>query len=212
MAGETAVTRFQAWQAARLQAQAAMTRALCHDLRGMLAPGSLVAERLQASADPAQRVAGDRVAAMVARATERLRADHDAALELAGPALESVALELLPMPVPGGLELARDVPTGMMVRVNVSGFAAAFGELAANRAAAGARVMRVSAGIADGRIGVLVRDDGLGLPGSSTFKPPSGPDGPIGLALARDLLRGMGGDLRRVEGAEMVFEISLRPD
>lgn len=214
MAGETAVTRFQAWQAARLQAQAAMTRALCHDLRGMLAPGSLVAERLQASADPAQRVAGDRVAAMVARATERLRPDHDMAGELSAQTLETVVLDLLPMPLPVGMELVRGMPAGLKVRVNLAGFAAAFGELAANGAAVGARIIRVSAALSGGRLAMVVRDDGPGLPDLSAanlFAPPSGPDDPIGLALARDLLRGMGGDLQLIgDGVAATFEISLQ--
>ncbi|MBC7634186.1 MAG: hypothetical protein H7251_01150, partial [Acetobacteraceae bacterium] len=102
------MTRFQAWQAARLQAHAAMTRALCHDLRGILAPGLLVAERLQANPDSALRIAGDRVSAMVARATERLRPDHQAAMELAASVLETVAIGQLPMPVPSGVALVRD--------------------------------------------------------------------------------------------------------
>ena len=202
MAGETAVTRFQTWQAARLQAQAAMTRALCHDLRGMLAPGLLVAERLQASADPGQRVAGDRVAAMVARATARLQADHDFAGELAGQVLESAALDQLPMPVPPGMELVRDLPGGVMVRVHLAGFATAFTELAANSAKAGARVMRVSGEESVGRLVILVGDDGPGLPSTVLFVPPSRPGDPMGLPLARDLLRGMGGDLRLLHGAQ----------
>ena len=214
MAGEAAVARFQAWQAARLQAQAAMMRALCHDLRGLLASGLLVAERLQASADAGQRVAGDRVAAMVTRATERLRPDLDIAAELAVQPLETLVLDLLPMPVPVGMELVRDMPGGVRVRVNLAGFAAVFGELAANSAAAGARIIRVSTALSGGRLAMLVRDDGAGLSDLSAanlFAPPSRPDDPIGLALARDVLRGMGGDLQLIgDGVAATFEISLQ--
>lgn len=213
MAGEAAVTRFQAWQAARLQAHAAMTRALCHDLRGILAPGLLVAERLQANPESAMRIAGDRVSAMVARATERLRPDHQAAMELAASVLETVAIEQLPMPVPSGVALIRELPAKVVARVNVAGFAAAFGELAANSAAAGAQVMRVSANVTDGRLVIVVRDDGPGvsdLSAAALFAAPRGPDDPIGLALAREMMRGMGGDLRvSGDGGVAAFEISL---
>lgn len=213
MAGEAAVTRFHAWQAARLQAHAAMTRALCHDLRGILAPGLLVAERLQANPDSALRIAGDRVSAMVARVTERLWPDHQAAMDVAALVLETVPMEQLPMPVPSGVALIRELPWGGVARVNVVGFAAAFGELAANSAAAGAQVMRVSANVVGGRLVIVVRDDGSGLSDLSAaalFAPPRGPDDPIGLALARELMRGMGGDLRLSgDGVAAAFEISL---
>jgi signal transduction histidine kinase len=210
MAGPAAVARFHAWQTARLHAQAAMTRALCHDLRGMLAPGLLVAERLQASTDPAQRTAGDRVAAVVTRATERLRPDLEAAMDLGAHTLETVTLDQLTMAMPPGLALVRDLPAGIMVRINGTGFAAAFAELTANCTAAGARTIRVSAAAAGRHLVILLRDDGPGLPDIVSFAPPSGPDDPIGLALARDLLRGMGADLRAVpNGPGAEFEITL---
>ena len=213
MAGETALRRFQAWQAARLQAQAAMTRMLCHDLRGLLSPGLLVAERLQSSADAGLRVAGDRVATMVALTTDRLRPDHDMAAELPAVTLETVTLGLLPMRVPSGLEVVFESPPGVAVRINLAGFAAAFAELAANSAAAGARVMQVSASVFGARLLILVRDDGPGLPQPSTrelFVAPSGPGDPIGLALARDLLRSMGGDVRAVaDGPGAALELAV---
>lgn len=210
MAGAAAVARFHAWQTARLQAQAAMTRVLCHDLRGMLAPSLLVAERLQASTDPAQRTAGDRVAAMVTRATERLRPDLAAAMDLGAQALETVKLEQLTLAMPPDLALVRDLPDDMMVRVNRIGFAAAFAELTANSITSGARTCWVSAAALGGHLTILLRDNGPGLRDNVSFAPPSGPDDPIGLALARDLLRGMGGDLRAVPGGPGAgFEITL---
>ncbi len=188
------MTRFAAWQAARLQAQAAMTRALCHDLRGTLAPGLLIAERLQASADPAQRLAGDRMAAMVARAIERLRPDHDAALELPIPLCVPIALDLL---FPGYA-----IPP-QKVLVQVSNFATVTAELTTHLGGA----MQVTLVTTDRQIVLRLMADSAMVP---SFTPPDGPDDPVGLALARDLLRGMGGDLRAIPGGPCAaLEITL---
>ncbi len=58
--------------AARLQSLEARTSSLRHDLRGILSPAYLVAERLLNHADPAAKRAGEIMIKTVERASERL--------------------------------------------------------------------------------------------------------------------------------------------
>ena len=58
---------------ARLAALEAATSSLRHDLRGMLSPALLVADRLLAHADPVVVRAGETVVKSVRRAEARLR-------------------------------------------------------------------------------------------------------------------------------------------
>ncbi len=58
---------------ARLAALEAATATLRHDLRGMLAPALLVADRLLAHEDPKVVKAGETVVKSVRRAEERMR-------------------------------------------------------------------------------------------------------------------------------------------
>ena len=57
---------------ARLAELEAMTSALRHDLRGMLAPALLVVDRLLAHSDPKVVKAGETVVKAIKRAEERL--------------------------------------------------------------------------------------------------------------------------------------------
>jgi hypothetical protein len=61
--------------------------ALRHDLRGILSPALLTADRLANSQDPASRKAADIVIRSVERATQRL-ADKGSAQDVANSALE----------------------------------------------------------------------------------------------------------------------------
>jgi signal transduction histidine kinase len=58
--------------AARLQALEATTSSLRHDLRGILSPALLTAERLLTNTDPVIRRAGEMMVRTVERASERL--------------------------------------------------------------------------------------------------------------------------------------------
>lgn len=58
--------------AERLRVLEATTSRLRHDLRGILSPAMLTAERLTGNADPAVKRAGDMVMLMVERVTARL--------------------------------------------------------------------------------------------------------------------------------------------
>jgi hypothetical protein len=59
--------------AAKLAALQAATSSLRHDIRGLLAPALLVADRLLAHPDPAVVRAGQTVVKAIGRAEERLR-------------------------------------------------------------------------------------------------------------------------------------------
>ena len=65
-------------RAARLAQLEEQTRALRHDLRGILAPAMLVADRLSENTDPKIAKAGDTIVRAVNRASERLARTKEA--------------------------------------------------------------------------------------------------------------------------------------
>ena len=67
---------------ADLERQASQLR---HDLRGILSPAMLTADRLAASQDPIARRAGEAMISTVERAEERLRREQDQGLPRAQP-------------------------------------------------------------------------------------------------------------------------------
>lgn len=77
---EAAVADLQR-QAQRLKALEAQTSALRHDLRGMLSPALLTADRLTEHEDPKVSRTGQIVVRAINRATERLSATKDPPLE-----------------------------------------------------------------------------------------------------------------------------------
>jgi signal transduction histidine kinase len=214
------------WRNARLAALGAALARVSHDLRGILAPALLSAERLQGNTDPALRRVGDSIARTVERATELVRNTLEFAGEVPAAPRERVALRDLVQ------EVAEEVRTRhplLRVDVRVDAGLAAHGDRASlrralanlirNAAEAGARRVAVSAA-AEGDLAVVtLEDDGPGLPEvvrSSLFQPfvTSGKKGGtgLGLAITRDLVRAQGGEIGLVRSTAegSVFRLALR--
>jgi signal transduction histidine kinase len=214
------------WRNARLAALGAALARVSHDLRGILAPALLTAERLQGNTDPALRRVGDSIARTVERATELMRNTLDFAGEVPAPPRERVALRDLVQEV--GEEVRTRHPL-LQVAVQIEASLAAHGDRASlrralanllrNAAEAGARRVEVGA-TPDGELVLLtVSDDGPGLPEvvrAGLFQPfvTSGKKGGsgLGLAITRDLVRAQGGEigLVRTTPEGTVFRLALR--
>ncbi len=214
------------WRNARLAALGAALARVSHDLRGILTPALLTAERLQGNTDPALRRIGDSIARTVERATELARNTLDFAGEVPAAPRERVALRDLVQEV--GEEVRTRHPL-LQVAVSIEAPLAAHGDRASlrralanllrNAAEAGARRVEVGA-VPDGDLVLLtVADDGPGLPEvvrAGLFQPfiTSGKKGGtgLGLAITRDLIRAQGGEigLVRTTPEGTVFRLALR--
>ena len=186
-------------QAARLAYLSVALGGLSHDLRGILSPALLAAERLQAHADPAVRRSADVLVRAVDRAIGALREDLGAMRE-GMPAvahtqvLLRAAIEAAARP---DLALVNEVPADAIARADPVLLAAAWSALFAHMRAH--RV--VQATVAAERTGRrwTVRVIRAEEP-SPRYDPPQSPAeaaGAVDLAIARDLLRACGGELAR---------------
>ena len=214
------------WRSARLAALGAAVAKVNHDLRGILAPALLTAERLQANPDPALRRIGDSIARTVERATDLMRDTLDCASEGPVTPCEHVALRELAQNV---ADEVRQRHPEVRITVTIDATTAARGNRATlrralvnlirNAAEAGAATITIAAAPEGDLAIVTVEDDGPGLPElvhRQLFQPfvTSGKPGStgLGLAITRDLLRAQGGDaaLTRTTATGTVFRLALR--
>lgn len=196
-----------------------------HDLRGILSTASLLSERLTESADPEVRRVTPRLVASLDRAVElcgqTLSFTRDGVMPLS-PAptdlrrlAEEAGAEVLATVRPDGgrveAEWINDIPAGTLAQVDAAQLGRALVNLGRNAVQAGADRVRLSAQA--GRAGALtltIADNGPGLAPrarENLFQPFAGSARAggigLGLAIAREVLRAHGGDLRLVEsGAE----------
>ncbi|PGH52952.1 histidine kinase [Azospirillum palustre] len=192
-----------------------------HDLRGILSTASLLSERLTESADPEVRRVTPRLVASLDRAVElcsqTLSFTRDGVLP-PSPAptdlrrlVEEVGAEVLATARPDGgrveADWVNDIPTGTLAQVDAAQLGRALVNLGRNAVQAGADRVRLSiqAGQAD-RLTLTVADNGPGLAPrarENLFQPFAGSARAggvgLGLAIARELLRAHGGELRLVE-------------
>ncbi|WP_207480289.1 sensor histidine kinase [Arenibaculum pallidiluteum] len=215
-------------QQARLAALGTAVTKINHDLRNILATAAIVSERLAISEDPEVR-----------RVTPRLMRALDQAAELCEQTLAytrdgAVPLSLSPVDL---AELAREVgtellpreepdrswevaaPPGTVLPADRGQLHRALLNLGRNAFQAGAH--RVAVGIrpgVDGRTVLTVEDDGPGLPPrarENLFTPFAGSARKggvgLGLAIAREILRAHGGELRLVASGAggTVFALEL---
>jgi len=208
----------------------AVTR-INHDLKNILATARLVSDRLSHSEDPE-----------VARMAPRLVKTIDRAVNLCvqtltyareGPAqlqLARVDLNALVADVAGGLPVASpeqvrvddELPEGFTITADRDQLYRVFANIAQNAVEAGATQLRFHGGREDGRVLVNLADNGPGLPPTiqeTVFQPfqtagKSGSSG-LGLAIARDLVRAHGGEIRVVStsgaGTEFCIDLPARP-
>lgn len=222
-------------QRERLAALGTAVAKINHDLRAILSTAALLSERLAESADPEVRRVTPRLMASIDRAVElcgqTMTYTRDGLLPLARtavplrPLVEEAGAVALATLRPDGerAELRWDnhVPEGLTVRADAAQLSRALVNLGRNAAQAGAAAVTVTA---QQRVGgglvLLVADDGPGLPPrarENLFQPFAGSARAggvgLGLAIAREVLRAHGGDLRLVEStaAGTVFALELPP-
>jgi signal transduction histidine kinase len=214
------------WRNARLAALGTMVAKVSHDLRGILTPALMTAERLQLNPDPRVRRSGEMLAQVVDRATELVRRTLDYAREGPPPLqLAPVALALLvneaaeTVRPPGSLHLENGIDPKILVRADRTQLFRVLTNLMRNAAEAGARSVRVSAQRNSPTCSIEFADDGPGLPEpvrADLFRPFAGSmrrgGTGLGLAIARDLMVAHGGEIELLDTgpAGTTFRLILR--
>ena len=187
------------WRNARLAALGSAVARISHDLRGILSPALLTAERLQAHSDAAVQRSGDVLMRTVDRATDLARRTLDFVREGPPPLnLAPVALAQLvdeasgaagagtsggttgmshgpPHGASRAFTVRNEVPPDLWVQADRNQFFRVLANLLRNAADAGAMSARVTAAEARrGTATIDVADDGPGLPEAvraTLFKP-----------------------------------------
>ncbi len=215
------------WRNARLAALGTVVAKVSHDLRGILTPALLTAERLQLSDDAKVQRAGETLANAVDRATDLVRRTLDYARE-GPPPLSLGPVELAPLldeaadsirPVARGFRVENTLDASILVNADRNHLFRVFINLMRNAAEAGARSVRCSAEPKQPALVLDITDNGPGLPGpvqAELFRPFAGntrrSGAGLGLAIARDLMVAHGGTIELVEtsSAGTTFRLTLR--
>jgi signal transduction histidine kinase len=215
------------WRNARLAALGTALAKISHDLRNILAPALMAAERLQTHTDPLVRRSSDTLVRAVDRATDLISRTLSFAREgpppparglvnlrqLVDEASESIGAN-------GHCRVDNRISSTVHVDADDDQLLRVLVNLLRNAEEAGAR--RVSVALAEtqsaGEIALEIADDGPGLPAdveAALFRPfvqsaKHGGTG-LGLAIARDLMRAHGGDiaLARTGRNGTVFRLTL---
>jgi signal transduction histidine kinase len=215
------------WRNARLAALGTVVAKVSHDLRGILTPALLTAERLQLNADPRVQRAGEILVQAVDRAADLVRRTLDYARE-GPPPLDLTPIALAPLvseaaetarPLGRPLRLNNAVDPAILVRADRNQLFRVLTNLMRNAAEAGARSVHISAQYYSPAIAIEITDDGPGLPEkvrAELFRPFAGSTrrggAGLGLAIARDLMVAHGGDIELVATGEAgtTFRLTLR--
>jgi signal transduction histidine kinase len=215
------------WRNARLAALGTVVAKVSHDLRGILTPALLTAERLQLSQDPKVQRAGEMLVQVVDRATDLVRRTLDYARE-GPPPLELAPVELARLvneaaevgrPLGSVFRLDNAIDAALLVRADRIQLFRVLVNLLRNAAEAGALSVQVTAHLASGTVVIEIADDGPGLPEAvraELFRPFAGSvrrgGSGLGLAIARDLMVAHGGDIELVDTGEAgtTFRMTLR--
>jgi signal transduction histidine kinase len=215
------------WRNARLAGLGTVVAKVSHDLRGILTPALLTAERLQLNRDPRVQRAGEVLAQAVDRATDLVRRTLEYARE-GPPLLELGPVALAPLvneaaetarPLGPRLRLENTIDDAVLVRADRIQLFRVLTNLLRNAAEAGAQTVRVSARHKSPTLSIEIADDGPGLPEAvraDLFRPFAGTmqrgGSGLGLAIARDLMVAHGGSIELVStGADgTAFRLTLR--
>jgi signal transduction histidine kinase len=202
------------WRNARLVALGTMVAKVAHDLRGILTPALLTAERLQLSADPKVSKAGDMLVQTVDRASELVRRALDYTREGPPPLeLRPVGLAKLvdeaadtARPLGGAFRLTNRVAPALLGRADRNELFRVLVNLLRNAAEAGSGNVQVVAERVGNSLQIEIIDDGPGLPEEARvnlFRPFAGSirygGSGLGMAIARDLMLAHGGDIALVQ-------------
>jgi signal transduction histidine kinase len=215
------------WRNARLAALGSAVARISHDLRGILAPALLTAERLQNHRDDGVQQAGEILLRTVDRATDLVRRTLDFSRE-GPPPLDLGPVDLAPLVdeageavrLPGRLfVVVNRVPPAVLVEADRNQFFRVLANLLRNAADAGARSAVVSAEVSRATATIDLADDGPGLPETvraALFRPfacSTRRDGAgLGLAIAHDLMVAHGGEIALASSGPTgtVFRLTLR--
>ena len=214
-------------QKERLAALGTAVTKINHDLRNILSTAALVSERLSDSEDPEVRRITPRLMQAIDRAVElcsqTLAYSRDGVLPLnrgrilLHEMVEEVGAELVPPENPGIAWINR-IPAGLEVEADRDQLSRALVNLGRNAIQAGASAITVTAEPGQGRLALVVADNGPGLPPrarENLFLPFAGSARAggtgLGLAIAREVARAHGGDLRLAEstgrGTSFILEL-----
>ena len=213
-------------QKARLAALGFAVTKINHDLRNILSTAKLVSDHMGESDDPKVRRVAPTLLGAIDRAvklcSETLGFSRDGLPppELSRFQLRDLVVELGAEPweaLAAGAVLDNQVGDNYEVSADRSQLFRVLSNLLRNSLEAGAKTVTVSAHMADGFVEIRVADDGPGLPKKvreNLFQPFAGSGRVggtgLGLPIARDLMRGHGGDIRLGEAASgTVFILSL---
>jgi signal transduction histidine kinase len=191
---------------------------ISHDLRNMLTTAQLLADRIEASADPAVRRTAPKLVGSLARAislcertltfgkAEELPPEPQVFV-LAPLVAEVLENERQAVAADGAVTFAADVPEGLAVRADADQLFRVLSNLVRNAAQAieaGGKpgAVTVRAREAEGRSDIRISDTGPGLPQKARenlFQPFRGSvrqgGAGLGLVIAAELVRGHGGSL-----------------
>jgi signal transduction histidine kinase len=201
------------WRNARLAALGAAMAKVNHDLRGILSPVLLTAERLQMNPDPSIKRAGDVVMRSVERAADLTRRT----LEFARQTPHSLPCERMKLhpvvenaveqvrPTCPMLSVVNHVAQEVEIDADRESLLRVLTNLVRNAGEADALRVTISAEREHENLVITVADDGPGLPDSvraALFRPfvaggRRGSTG-LGLAIVHDLMRAHGGDVSLV--------------
>ncbi len=213
-------------QKARLAALGTAVTKINHDLRNILSTAKLVSDHMDESDDPKVRRVAPTLLGAIDRAvklcTETLGFSRDGLPppELSRFQLRDLVIELGAEPweaLEAGAVLDNRVGENCEVSADRTQLFRVLSNLLRNSLEAGAKTVTVSARTAGGTVEIRFADDGPGLPDKvrkNLFQPFAG-SGRIGgtglgLPIARDLMRGHGGEIRLGEAASgTVFILSL---
>lgn len=215
------------WRNARLAGIGTVVAKVSHDLRGILTPALLTAERLQLNPDPKVQRAGETLAQAVDRATDLVRRTLDYARE-GPPPLLFAPVGLAPLvdeaaetarPLRASLRLVNTVDVTILVHADRTQLFRVFANLLRNAAEAGARTVRITAQHNSPTLSLDIADDGPGLPDAvqaELFRPFAGSmrrgGTGLGLAIVRDLMVAHGGTIELVETGSggTTFRLTMR--
>ncbi|MFD1626714.1 sensor histidine kinase [Azospirillum griseum] len=223
-------------QRERLAALGTAVAKINHDLRGILSTASLLSERLSESTDPEVRRVTPRLMASLDRAVElcgqTLSFTRDGALPLRLAPVDLRALveeageQVLATLRPDGARVeagwSNAVPAGLVLQADADQLSRALVNLGRNAVQAGAVGVRVAVERRGERLTLTITDNGPGLPPRARdhlFQPFAGSARAggvgLGLAIAREVARAHGGDLRLLastgEGSVFALDLPLSP-
>ena len=215
------------WRNNRLAALGTVVAKVSHDVRGILSPVLMQADRLCQHADPAVRNTGDSLVQAVDRAIDLVHRTLDFAREGPPPplltpirlrALVAEAAESFRVAV-GMFEIDNFIPLDQEVEADRNQLFRVLVNLLRNAAEAGATRVRVRVRADGDMLAIELADNGPGLPEvvrANLFRPftstqRKGGSG-LGLVIARDLMLAHGGDIGLVDtgAGGTTFRLTLK--